>query len=147
MKWSHLARLLMAHKAPLLGLINQGKCLAVTHRAVLSRGSSLIAALSFMAGSLSILARVVRSPSKPTLYSSTGGACWWWALGSLIGDWEPARLGCRLGGMMMIMMMILPLCQRQVFVICVTLVACISLVRCDSIRGQRSQQTGIKKKE
>lgn len=40
----------MAHKAPLLGLINQGKCLAVTHRAVLSRGSSLIIALSFMAG-------------------------------------------------------------------------------------------------
>lgn len=40
----------MAHKAPLLGLINQGKCLAVTHSAVLSRGSVLITILSFMEG-------------------------------------------------------------------------------------------------
>lgn len=49
----------MARKAPLLGLINQGKCLAVTHRAVLSRGRSSMAALSFTAGSL--------SPSPPGL--------------------------------------------------------------------------------
>lgn len=62
----------MAHKAPLLGLINQGKCLAVTHRAVLSRGSSLIAALSFMGGSLAILARVCLEPELPARSSATG---------------------------------------------------------------------------
>ena len=56
----------MARKAPLLGLINQGKCLAVTHRAVLSRGRSSMAALSFYGGvPLSIPARVVWSPSLP----------------------------------------------------------------------------------
>ena len=66
----------MAHKAPLLGLINQGKCLAVTYRAALSRGSSLIVALSFMAGSLSVLARVFfGGPGLSALASSTGGPC------------------------------------------------------------------------
>lgn len=65
----------MARKAPLLGLINQGKCLAVTHRAVLSRGSSLIAALCFMAGSLSIPRKSCLEPELPTLSSATGGAC------------------------------------------------------------------------
>lgn len=54
----------MAHKAPLLGLINQGKCLAVTHRAVLSRGSGLI---SFIAGSLSISPELSRARAASTL--------------------------------------------------------------------------------
>lgn len=77
MKWSHLARLLIARKALLLGLINQGKCLAVTHRVVHSRGSSLIAVLSFIAGSLSLF--------PPATTTSTLLICWWrfwrWAFG------------------------------------------------------------------
>ncbi len=68
----------MARKAPLLGLINQGKCLAVTHRAVLSRGSSLIAALSFMAGSLSILTRAVWGPGCQRSPQPQVAPVWWW---------------------------------------------------------------------
>lgn len=74
----------MARKAPLLGLINQGKCLAVTHRAVLSRGSSLMAALSFMAGPLSLFSPELsgdRAANAPLIHRCL-----------MVGFW---RLDCR----------------------------------------------------
>lgn len=114
MKWSHLARLLMARKAPLLGLINQGKCLAVTHRAVLSRGSSLMAVLTFMAGSLSLfLPELSGAGAANALLIHRWQVVWWYAFGGLIAEWEPAWLRCSLG-VMMIMLTTLPLSQRQV---------------------------------
>lgn len=60
----------MAHKAPLLALINQGKCSAVTHTGLSSAGEG---GRSFMTESLYILARVVCNPELPQLSSSTGG--------------------------------------------------------------------------
>lgn len=104
MKWSHLARLLMARKAPLLGLINQGKCLAVTHRAVLSRGSSLIAALSFMGGSLSL-------PSPARAANALLIRRWRLFDGGLSGarlqSENPPWPRCRLSVMMRIMLMLM----------------------------------------
>lgn len=76
----------MARKAPLLGLINQGKCLAVTHRAVLSRGSSLIAALSFMGG---VPLSTLTSPSCQRSPHPQVASVWWWAFGGSIAEWEP----------------------------------------------------------
>lgn len=102
----------MAHKALLLGLINQGKCLAVTHRVVLSRGSSLIAVLSFMVGSFSVLPRVVRSQSCqrcPYLVASV----WCWTFRDFSEELEILWFCCRLGIMIMAMKMILPPNQRH----------------------------------
>lgn len=58
----------MAHKPLLLlGLINQGKCLAVTHRAVISMGNKSAAALYFTQGSLSVLTTGCEEPELVTL--------------------------------------------------------------------------------
>lgn len=96
----------MAHKALLLlGLINQGKCLAVTHRAVLSTSSSSVAALSSTPGSLSVLTMGCEEPKLVTLSEACPEKS------------EISWICCRLSFVMR--MMILP--QGQMCVICVAL--------------------------
>lgn len=92
----------MAHKAPLLALINQGKCLAVTHRAVLSRGSSLIVAFSFIAGP------ILSSPELSGAQSADALLIYWWFFDSGQMDSESWRsFGLALVDIMMIIMLMI----------------------------------------